>query len=184
MNYFFTFVSINILFFYLIFIFMAKQLLFLFVVIAALSSCTANSSKTAYTVDQLMDTITTQVDMEVKVRGTVNHVCKHSGMKCFIENENGDLSIQIMAGGIIKSFDNNLIGSDIEAVGVVREHRVEKDQIDETEKSALDQMHLEDAHEQCQAMLTNVAQMREWMKKNNKDYYAIYYIDGIRYKLL
>ena len=163
---------------------MVKQLLFLFVAIAMLSSCTANSSKTAYTVDELMDTVSTQVGQEVKVLGKVNHVCQHSGMKCFIVNETDNLSIQIMAGGIIKSFDNDLIGSKIEVVGIVREHRVEKEQIDETEKTAQDQIHLEDAHDQCQAMLDNVTQMRNWMEKNNKDYYAIYYIDGIRYKAL
>ena len=163
---------------------MIKQFLFLFILAAMLSSCTENSSKTAYTVNELMDTVSTQIDKEVRVRGKVNHVCKHSGMKCFIVNENEDLSMQIMAGGIIKSFDNDLIGSEIEAVGIVREHRMEKEQIDEREKTAHDQMHEEGAHEQCQAMLNNVAQMREWMAKNNKDYYAIYYIDGIRYKKL
>ena len=163
---------------------MVKQLLFLFAVIALLS-CTANTSNTIYTIDELMSTIETQVGQEVKVSGTVNHVCKHSGMKCFIVNEKEDLSLQIMAGGIIKSFDNDLVGTKIEAVGVVKEHRVEKEQIDEREKTAHDQMQEEESsHEQCQAMLNNVAQMREWMEKNNKDYYAIYYIDGIRYKAL
>ena len=163
---------------------MFKKLLFLFVAIATLLSCTANNSNSAYTVDELMSTISTQVDQEVKVLGTVNHVCKHTGMKCFIVNEKEDFSIQIMAGGIIKSFDNDLIGNKIEAVGVVRERRIEKEQVDETEKAARDLMHDEEAHEQCQAMLDNVAQMRAWMEKNNKDYYAIYYIDGIRYKAL
>ena len=114
---------------------MIKQLLFFFTVIVALSSCTANTSKSAYSVNELMDTISTQIDKEVRVYGTVNHVCKHSGMKCFIVNENEDISIQIMAGGIIKSFDNDLVGSEIEAVGVVKEYRMEKEQIDEREKT-------------------------------------------------
>ena len=164
---------------------MVKQLLFLFVVIATLSSCTGNTKNSTYTIDELMSTIETQVGQEVKVSGTVNHVCKHAGRKCFIVNENEDLSLQIMAGGIIKSFDNDLVGTKIEAVGVVKEHRVEKEQIDEREKTAQDLMQEEESsHEQCQAMLNNVAQMREWMNKNKKDYYAIYYIDGIKYKSL
>ena len=163
---------------------MVKKLLFLFVVIAALSSCTANNSKSAYTVNELMDTISTQIDKEVRVYGTVTHVCMHTGKKCFIENETGDFTIQVNAGGIIDIFERDLVGSKIEAVGIVKEHRMEIEQIDEREKTALDQIHLEGAHEQCQAMLNNVAQMRAWMEKNKKDYYAIYYIDGIRYKEL
>jgi len=163
---------------------MIKQLFFLFVVIAALTSCTGSSSKKAYNVDELMDTIGTQVDKEVTVYGTVTHVCVHTGKKCFIENENKDFSVRINAGGIIDVFDRDIIGSKIEAVGVVKEQRVEKEQIDETEKTAHENMDNEEAHEQCQAMLKNVAQMRAWMEKNNKDYYAIYYIDGIRYKVL
>jgi len=163
---------------------MVKKLLFIFVVIAAISACTANKSDSTYTVDELMGSISTQVDKEIKVSGTVTHVCVHTAKKCFIENEAGDFTIQVNAGGIIETFDREIIGSKIEAVGIVREHRLEKVQIDEQEKTALDQILDEDAHEQCQAMLNNVAQMREWMVKNNKDYYAIYYIDGIKYKSL
>ena len=77
---------------------------------------------------------------------------------------------------IIKSFSNDFIGSKIKVVEIVREHRVEKDQINEIEKTIHNQMYLEEAHEQCQVMLDNVAQMREWMEKN---YYTIYYNDEI-----
>jgi hypothetical protein len=163
---------------------MIKKLFILFVVVAALTSCTGSSSKKAYNVDELMDTIGTQVDKEVTVYGTVTHVCVHTAKKCFIENENKDLSIRINAGGIIDVFDRDIIGSRIEAVGVVKEQRIEKEQIDETEKTAHENMDNEEAHDQCETMLKQVAQMRAWMEKNKKDYYANYYIDGIRYKVL
>ena len=38
--------------------------------------------------------------------------------------------------------------------------------------------------ETCQAELANISEMRDWMKKNNKDYYAIYYLDGEEFSIV
>lgn len=163
---------------------MNKYLLLLATIVITLSSFTTES---AYTIDKLMESIETQVDKEVKVRGKINHVCRHSGKKCFIINEQGDLSMQIMAGGDIETFDKELVGSEIEAVGIVKERRIEKEQIDKNEQDAKDKMQneeSEESHKHCNAMLNNVKQMREWMEKNNKEYYAIYYIEGLKYEVV
>jgi len=176
---------------------MYKHLVLLFITVLCLSSSgivkgegTGNSSpvtaaEAAYTIDKLMNVIDSQVGKEVKVRGTVNHVCKHSGKKCFIMNDDGKLSLQIMAGGEITTFEKDLIGSEIEAVGVVKERRMPKDDIDNNEKAAHEKMHEgSESKEHCEAMLNNVKEMRAWMEKNNKDYFAIYYVDGIKYEVV
>lgn len=161
---------------------MTKQLLLLFTVAICFSSFT---TEPVYTVDKLLNVVDAQVGKEVKITGTVTHVCKHSGKKCFIVGDDGKTTIQIMAGGDITAFGQDLVGSDIEALGIVKEHRVAKDAIDTNEKTAHDKMHSgEGSHEQCQAMLDNVKTMREWMEKNNKDYFAIYYIDGTKYEVV
>jgi len=163
---------------------MNKYLLSLAAVVMTLSSFTTDS---AYSIEKLMESIETQVGKEVKVHGRINHVCRHSGKKCFIVNEQGDLSIQIIAGGDITSFDKELVGSEIEVVGIINERRIEKEQIDQNEQDAKEKMQneeSEESHKHCDAMLNNVKQMREWMKKNNKEYYAIYYIESLKYEVV
>ena len=163
---------------------MNRQFLFLIITIAALTLSTSCSTKTIYDIDQLMEVANTQVDKEVTVRGLVNHVCVHTAKKCFIVNETNELSLRINAGGDIDIFDKKLIGSTIQAVGILKEQRIEKEIIDENEKEALKNLHDEEEHDSCQAMLNNVEKMRKWMEKNNKDYYALYYVDGLRYLVI
>ena len=57
-----------------------------------------------------------------------------------------------------------------------------QDKIDAMEK-AIDEKKIKDdgSAESCDAETANVKKMREWMKENGKDYYAIYYIDGESY---
>lgn len=140
---------------------------------------------TAYTLEKLLEGIDAQVGKEVKVRGIVTHVCKHAGKKCFITGESGKGSLQVMAKGKITAFDKELVGSEIEVTGIVQEHRMAKDVIDGREQSAHDMKDKGEASmEQCDAVLSNVREMREWMEKNNKDYFAIFYIDGETYEVV
>ena len=72
-------------------------------------------------VDDLLKQSAELADKEVVVKGTVMHVCKHSGKRCFIMGSNEDLTIRIEAGDKIGSFSQELMGSDIEITGVLRE---------------------------------------------------------------
>ncbi len=38
--------------------------------------------------------------------------------------------------------------------------------------------------ESCQAEMTNIAEMRSWMKENGKDYYSIYFLNGTSYEMV
>ena len=164
---------------------MFKRVFFSLMTIICLSSFATGQ---VYTPVKLMKDVDKQVGKEVKVRGTVTHVCKHAGKKCFIMDDDGVTTLQVMAGGKITAFGQDLMGSEIEATGTVKEHRIAKEDIDKDEKSATEEkshQHGEDGSmERCEAVLSNVKMMREWMEKNKKDYFAIYYIDGLKYDVV
>ena len=61
------------------------------------------------------------VDSEVLVTGIVDHVCKHSGKKLLLVNDDGDVHVVSET-----RFDDALIGEEIELKGIVREKRVDE----------------------------------------------------------
>lgn len=142
-------------------------------------------SDSVYSLDELLAVADLMVDKTVKVKGKVIHTCKHSGRRCFIVGVNGDVSMRVEAKGNIGGFNRELIGSEIELTGVLKEHRLTKDDVDTKEKETLEKAKMEEgSSKSCQAELKNIESIKDWMKKNNKDYYATYYIDGLDYKNL
>lgn len=142
-------------------------------------------SAEVYKLDNLLPVADQLVDKTVKVRGNVTHTCKHSGKRCFIVGEAGNVSMRVEAKGNIGGFNRELVGSELEITGVVREHRLTKEYIDQVEKATNKKALKEDGSaESCQAELSNIANMKEWMKANKKDYYSIYYIDGEDYEVI
>lgn len=171
---------------------MGKQF-FIFTVLAAFVFCGCNSKKgeaskaeeSTFGVEALMEVADQQLEKEVVVQGIVTHVCTHSGKKCFISNEEGTLSMQVMAGGEIGSFDQELIGSLIQVKGIVKESRRTNESIDELEQNTLEMQESGEAsHDECASSLNSIKQMREWMEKHNKDYYAIYYVTGEAFEVV
>ncbi len=123
------------------------------------------------------------IGKEVRVKGTVSHVCSHSGRRCFIVDPTGEQSIKIEASGEIKSFGRELSGTDIKVVGIVRETRLQPEYLNEWEaKVKAKEKDIENNGESCATEMNNIQEMRDWMKENNKDYYSIIYLDGIRYE--
>ena len=127
----------------------------------------------------------TLVGKQVTVSGVVNHVCSHSGKKCFLSSkETEGLSLQVLVGGEIKAFDKALIGVEIAATGVVKENRIPAAKV-AAQKAALseklEEEHSEEEGHHCSRGLVSVDKMEKWMKENNKDYYAIYYMEGLKY---
>lgn len=171
---------------------MCKKILFALALMLCLFACnnsksdsTGNTNQTVLLLNDLMATADDQIEKEVVVRGHVTHVCKHSGKKCFITDENGEISLQILTGGDITAFDKNLVGSEIKVKGIVKERRLSKEYIDGIEKETLEKQEEGAASaEQCAAELANVSEMREWMQKRNKDHYAIYYMEGKSYEMV
>ena len=172
---------------------MNKILLLACMATLAFTSCsktqqtTDNSEQTTsndcYTVESLLASADKLVNDTITVKGTVTHTCKHSGRRCFIVGEDTRLSIRVEAKGEIGGFNRELIGSDIIVKGIVKEHRLTYEYINQVEENLNAKMQGEDgSSESCESEMSNIAHMKQWMKENNKDYYANYFIYGLNYE--
>ena len=146
------------------------------------SVTTSNASaKPAQSVAKLLSSASGLVNQTVVVSGIVDHVCKHSGKRCFIADEIDDVSIRVEAKGEIKGFNKELVGSTIVMTGVLRENKLSKAKIEEMESNARQK---NEGQDHCSTELNNVLNMKKWMKDNNKDFYSIYYIEGASYDVI
>ena len=176
-----------------------KQLLFLAVLSLALFSCTGNKKQAetsnveavvqlpegTYELDNLFPVADQQIDKTITVIGYVTHVCKHAGKKCFIVGESQTISIVVNAKGEIGGFNRELVGSKLAIKGILKEgRRVSQEDIVEAEKTAKQKKAAGEDSESCETELKNIEDMRAWMKANNKDYYAFYYMDGLEFEIL
>jgi hypothetical protein len=138
-----------------------------------------------YSLDSLLKNAAQLVDKKVTVIGSVTHTCKHSGKRCFIVGENENVTMRVEAKGNIGGFNRELVGSELAIVGVVKENRLTKEYIDQYEKDVNEKKLKEpESGESCSAELTNINEMRDWMKKNGKDYFSIYYLDGEEFNIV
>lgn len=163
-----------------------KNLLFIATLLLFVTSCgnkkATSSTAQVYKLNDLLAQADELIDQTVTVRGFVTHTCQHSGKRCFIVGEDQKTSLRIEAKGNIERFDRELIGSELIVTGAVKEQRLTKEYIDQHEKDVNEKKAKEDGSaETCEAELSNIQDMRTWMKENGKDYYSIYYIDGQDY---
>ena len=137
------------------------------------------------TPEQVMKDGATLVGQEVQIKGTVNHVCRHGGKKCRLAGTTEGAWIQVMARGEIKEFAKELIGSEIVVKGTVKERKITKEMVAEQEnaaKAAMDKAETKEAKEHCSSSMGNVEKMKQWMADNNKDYYSVYFVDGVSFE--
>lgn len=92
-------------------------------------SLVENSEKTAvvYTVDELYANAADLEGKEVTVKGTVMHVCKQGGGRCFLMGSNEDFNIRVEAGEKIGAFSQEQMGSDLTITGIFKEVKTEAD---------------------------------------------------------
>jgi hypothetical protein len=176
-----------------------KQLFLFAVLSVALVAC-SGSKKTETPVDETKDSVTTaipvyeldkllevadsEIDQTVKVIGHVTHTCKHSGKRCFIVGESQQASMRVEAKGEIGGFNRELVGSKLEITGILKERRLAKEYIDRMEKDVEVKKKEDGTAESCAAELSNISEMRKWMKDHGKEYYVIYYMDGLNFTAL
>lgn len=169
-----------------------KKFITLLVVATAIIACNNNKTNQSdeegsdiYTIPSLLADAPGLIDQEIKISGLVEHVCSHAGRRCFIVDSVADESIKIEATGEIESFSKEILGNNILVMGVLREQQLKTTEIDEWEAKLMEEYgDIENGGEQCASEMANINSMREWMKKHQKDYYAIYYIDGLRYEVV
>jgi hypothetical protein len=88
-----------------------------------------DSEKTAvvYSVDELYANAADLVGKEVTIKGTVMHVCKQGGGRCFLMGSNEDFNIRVEAGEKIGAFSQEQMGSDLTVTGIFKEVKTEAD---------------------------------------------------------
>ncbi|SHE33494.1 hypothetical protein SAMN05444274_10184 [Mariniphaga anaerophila] len=82
---------------------------------------------TVYTVDELYANAAELAGKEVTVKGTVMHVCKQGGGRCFLMGSTEDSNIRIEAGEKIGAFSQEQMGSDLTITGIFKEVKTEAD---------------------------------------------------------
>ncbi len=174
-----------------------KKLLYTLAVALVMVSCIGNGSQSnssdsntseaatksaevkSYKIEDLLKEAESLVDKEVIVIGSITHTCKHSGRRCFMVGDDQKTSFRIEAKGDIGGFNRELIGSEIAVKGMLRENRLTNEYLDAWEEKVNERAGKEDGSaESCSAETNNIQSMREWMKKNNKEYYSLYFMDG------
>lgn len=134
----------------------------------------------AFTVSEVLADADNHVDKEIIFEGLVNHVCSHSGKRCFLVD--GNNSIRVEAMGNIASFNRELSGNKIMVKGILREKQIDESRIDEMECNTKEKQANSHNAESCQAELDEIQTMRDWMKEKDKNYYSVWYVDGIDYE--
>lgn len=135
-------------------------------------------------INQVMEVAADKVGQEITFKGTVNHVCAHSGKRCILKNADGNLSLRVEATGELEGFNKEIAGNDLLVKGILREKRLATSEIDEWETEVKAKHQDEEGGKHCSSEMANIKEMRDWMKANNKDYYAIYYVDGTSYEVV
>lgn len=187
---------------------MIKKTLLLIITTAALFACNTNQSgETAtekessikeVTVDQLLNQPADFVEKEIKVEGTVNHVCKESGKRMFIFGENPDNVIKIEAGDNISQFQIELEGSNVQVVGTFKELKIDEAYLSQMEDELKSgntpealhghnhgdgEEHAEEhADEELAQKMEYIKNMREKIAETEQGYIAQYWIVGKEYK--
>jgi hypothetical protein len=87
----------------------------------------AEKSALVYSVDELYANAADLVGQEVTVKGTVMHVCKQGGGRCFLMGSNEDFNIRVEAGEKIGAFSQEQMGSDLTITGIFKEVKTEAD---------------------------------------------------------
>ena len=193
-----------------------KKILFLTVLSLSLFACSNSEDvkqkkensetkvESAISVDDLLANKAEYTGKEVVFKGTVDHVCKHSGKRAFVFGSKEDLRIKIEAGDKIKGFDAELIGSEIEVKGTLVETRLDDKYIakleDDLSKKMNEGVHVDgeehheggdsDKHEEgdkkseIEQKRNQIDNLKKKIAESEKGYISNYYIDGISYKTI
>ncbi len=145
------------------------------------------------------------LEKEIKVRGYVKKVCHRSGKKCQVaDNDEAEVTLMVFAGEEIEKFDQELIGKEVQYTGVVKENRITKEMIEESEAKMAEQRESGDeknenksccstdtaknskekGHGHCCKKGASIQEMKEWMQANEKDYYPTYSFVAKSYEVI
>ena len=137
-------------------------------------SSTPVSEEVVYTIDDLYSNAANMVDKEVVIKGTVMHVCQQGGERCFLMGSNEDVNIRIEAGDKIGAFSQELMGSDLEVIGVLKEVKTEADAHNPGQHSGSETEAVNAETENAHQVIAEAQEKSE----------VVYFIEGIKAKEL
>src|SRR6056297_1175940 len=130
----------------------------------------AEKSAVVYSVDDLYANAAELEGKEVVVKGTVMHVCKQGGGRCFLMGSNEAMNIRVEAGEKIGAFSQEQMGSDLTITGVFKEVRTEVDAHNPEGEHGEEEAHEEDAEtEEAHRIIAEAQEATE----------VVYFIDGL-----
>jgi hypothetical protein len=131
----------------------------------------AEEQTVVYSVDDLYANAAELEGKEVVVKGTVMHVCKQGGGRCFLMGSTVDLNIRVEAGEKIGAFSQEQMGSDLSISGVFKEVRTEADAHNPGQTHGEEAEHTEDAEtEEAHKVIANAQESAE----------VVYFIEGLK----
>ena len=115
------------------------------------------------------------VSKEVKVKGIVDHVCKHGGKKLLLATDDGNVHVTSD-----ERFEEALKGSEIALSGVVVEERIDEAYCLKMEEDNI-KSHSEGKSndEQFEAKKKHIQDYRDQMKANNTDHISNYSLEYV-----
>ena len=132
---------------------------------------TATSQQAAsLTVDDLYKNASGLVDKEVVVKGTVLHVCKEGGARCFLMGSADTITIRVEAGAGIGAFTQEQVGSELEISGILKEVKTEAEAHNPGQESGKEKAD------------TSTAMVHQTLADNQAAQKIVYYIDGMKLK--
>lgn len=148
-------------------------------------------SPTTVNINQFDEKAESLIGQEIKITGTVVHVCEHGGKRMFIIGDNPEKRIKITAGEEVSSFKTELEGSSVTLIGTIQEKRIDEAFLTnwEAELAAEKEAEVEhkihtgkDGHEEHadhdnSETVKQISSLRKQIKASKKGYLSILSID-------
>ncbi|UCG27023.1 MAG: hypothetical protein JSV24_08585 [Bacteroidales bacterium] len=133
------------------------------------------------------------VDKNILVGGIVDHVCRQTGKKMFIVDQNADNRLRINVGKDIASFDVELEGNDVLIEGIFQELVVDEDYLSkweaelgsqeepsETEHAQTELGEMADQGEHVGDM-EQIQSLREQLETSGKEQISFYSVECMKF---
>ena len=183
---------------------MTKKLLtLLFIGLMLAFACNQGAKETAEEVtgDTVLLAIATfdtaapyYIDQPVWIEGTIYHTCKHGGKRMFLVDGSDSVMVEVTTGPDIVMFDEALVGSRVNVLGILKEERIDAKYLNEWEAEVMapEEDHEAGLHEGTmghedqpkEAKLEQINALREQLKKSGKDHLSFFSIEAISFEEL
>ena len=152
-----------------------KKIISLLGLVLILTACSEEAKKEStenlavLTVDQLLENPEKYVDQNVKVSGTVVHVCKHGGKRVHLIGTNDEEKFKVEAGKDALVFDRTLEGSDITAEGKIMKQVIDEAYLNNWESELNEELEKVDENHKNEKGVAEKIENKEQIKNMRKE---------------